>query len=178
MAERYLKRSEKAKPRKFFFINKRLHRILKINRPANLVEAWCYADACKVTILYTEYKTKGEKAVSITEAAKLMNTSKDTIKRAIYSESVHRPQQAYPIGNMNKNSLRAKSYYLSLENLLEIWEYQMTVHQGRPRYDGEIMPNQRLPTRAELIARFSDEVVLFSRSDAEHYVPLYSPPKF
>jgi hypothetical protein len=178
MAERYLKRSAQEKPRKFFFINKRLHRILKINRPANLVEAWCYDDGCKVTLLYSEYKTKSQKAVSIKEAAAMLNIHKDTIKNAMYSNSIHRPQHSYPIGSMSKDSVRATTYWFSLENLLETWEYLMTVHQGRPRYDGEIMPNQRLPTRAELIARFQGEVVLFSRSDAEHYVPLYSPPTF
>ena len=176
MAQRYLKRSTKAPNNKFFFIDRRLHRILRINRPANLVEAWSFEDHEKVTLLYTDYRQKSVRAFRTKEAATILNVSRKTLDRAWMNGNIHRPVQSYPIGNQNPDNHHP--YWWGLWNILEAHEYMLTVPQGRPRKDGLVMPNQRLPTRAEVIARAGNEVVLFSKSDAEHYIPVYSPPEF
>lgn len=178
MAERYLKRRNKsvAVNSKYFIINKRLHRILRINRPANLVEAWCFKDEQKVTMLYSEYRMKAEKCLRTKDAAKVLNVSRRTLVSALQSGAIHEPERMKPFGNMSENT--KQTHYWTLENILEAHEYMLTVHVGRPRKDGEITPNQRLPTRAEVIARMNNEVVLYTLGDDGVFDPIYEPPKF
>lgn len=175
MAERYLKRKRRRYDRSHFFIDKRLHRVLKRNIPANLVEAWSYEDHAKVTFLYTDYQKKSVVAYRTKEVSDMLNISTRTMKRMMFGGHIRLPSQSYPIFDQVS---KRQEYWWGLWNILEAHEYLLTVHVGRPRRDGAITPNQKLPTRAELIAKVNQEVVLFSTEDALTYVPQYRPPQF
>ena len=174
MANRYLKRSSGAPKGSHFFIDRRLYRVLKRNIPANLVEAWSYEDHEKVTLLYTDYRKKSKRAMTTKQAAEILNVSKMTLKRMMSAGHIRLPVQSYPIGDQNPDMHRPR--WWGLWNILEAHEYMLTVHQGRPRKDGEVTANQKLPTRAEVIARVDGEIVTFSKDDASTYVPMYRPP--
>jgi hypothetical protein len=177
MAERYLKRrTSTAVKSRYFIINKRLHRILKVNRPANLVEAWSFDEGQKVILLYSEYRAKAQKCLRTKDAANVLNVSRRTLAGVLYSGAIREPARTAPYGNMSPDAKRV--HWWSLENILEAHDYMMTIHVGRPRKDGQINPNQKLPTRAEVIARMNDEVVLYTLGSDGIYDPVYEPPKF
>jgi hypothetical protein len=159
-----------------FFWDKRLHKVLRINRPANLVDAWCYEDHKRVAILLSDFRVKAKKAIQSGEAARLMGCSTRTLLRAVQSGSIHVPQRSYGIGYKTEH-FRTKVWW-GEHNLLELHEYLMTVHVGRPRLDGRITPSQKLPTRAEIIAKMNNQTTLYVQSDDGIYVPVYDPPKF
>lgn len=177
MAERFLKRKQRKSGKAYFFIDKRLHRVLKRNIPANLVEAWSFEDHAVVKFLYTDFQKKCVPAYRTKEVADMLNVSTRTLKRMLAGDNVRLPVKSYPIGNQTASEHNS-AYWWGLWNILEAHEYLLTVHYGRPRKDGEITPNQRMPNRAEVIARAERQVVLFSKEDAQTYVPQYRPPQF
>jgi hypothetical protein len=88
---------------------------------------------------------------------------------------IRHPERAYPFDNPNTD--RGYAFW-SEDNLMELHDYLMTVHVGHPRKDGEITPNQKLPTKAEISARMNNTKTLYIQTDDGTFVPLYEPPKF
>lgn len=159
---------------KYFFIDHRLHRVLRVNSPANLMEAWSFEEDCKVTLLYTDYRKLAKKAVTTQVAADVLNVSKRTLTRLIEAGDIKEPARSYPIGN--KESPMRYAWW-GLEDILDAHTVLLTKHYGRPRHDGGITPNQNLPTRAEVIAKMTDQMVLYAK-DGDRFVPTYLPPQF
>ena len=159
----------------YFFWDQRLHKVIRINRPANLVDAWDYEARKRVSLLYSDFRIKAKKAVSTGEAARIMHCSPKTIFRILDMKAIHPPSSSYPLHNPDSD--RFKQWW-GEHNLLELHDYLMTVHVGRPRKDGLITPSQRYPTRAEIIAKMNDTNTMYIKSDEGTFVPVYDPPKF
>lgn len=178
MARRYSTKTVKNKrlTGKFFFIDEKLYRVIRTNAPANLIEAWDYEAIERVNLLYSDYRTKAKRAVTTKVAADIMNVSKRTLIRAYVGGHIREPVQSYPIGNQSPNTYETR--WWGVHNLLEAHEYFMTVHRGRPRHDGVIVPNQNLPTRAEIIAKMQNETVFYVKGEGDRFIPVYEPPKF
>lgn len=175
MAKRYLKkpRARKARTGKFFFIDHRLYRIIRTNVPANLMEAWSYEDQKSVTMLYSDFRSLSKKAVTTKRAADILGISKKTLQKAYLKGNIDEP----PVSNAIGSNSDFNYHWWGLEHILAAHDYFLSVHQGRPRKDGGIQPNQNLSTRAEIIARMTDQVILYSK-EGDRFVPAYNPPKF
>lgn len=178
MAKRYLKEKKKKnlKLGKYFYIDQNLYKVIKTNAPANLMEAWSFKDNSKVTLLYTDYRKLAKKAVRTSEAASILGVSTRTLKRLCQRGDIPEPQCSIRI-DWEGAALEGKYYWWSLQDIINAYEFLLTVHVGRPRKDGAIQPNQNLPTRAEIIAKMSDQVILYTK-EGDKYVPAYSPPQF
>lgn len=175
MAKRFVKtpKPKKVKINKYFFIDRRLYRVLRTNSPANLMEAWSFEDDAPVTMLYTDFRRLAKKAITTKRAADILNISKRTLTRAYMGGHIPVPPQSYSLnGAENMNY-----HWWGLEDILVAHDYFMSVHRGRPRNDGAVVPNQHLPTRAEIIARMTDQVILYSK-EGDRFVPTYAPPEF
>lgn len=159
----------------YFFWDQRLHKVIRINRPANLVDAWDYEAHKRVAILYSDYRVKAKRAVGLGEAAKIIHCNKRTIQRLLMNEHIHYPSTSYPLDHDNPE--RFKTWW-GEHNLLEIHDYLMTVHRGRPRKDGLITPSQKYATRAEIIAKMNGNNTLYVQGGDGSFVPVYDPPKF
>lgn len=158
-----------------FFWDQRLHKVIRINRPANLVDAWDYGARKRVSIFYPDFRIKAKPAVKVSEAARIMRLDIKTIKKAIYEGQIHEPDVSYPL---DKNALYRTTRWFGEHNLLELHDYLLTVHIGRPRKDGMVTPSSKLPTRAEIIAKMNNDTTLYIQGDDGSFVPLYDPPKF
>ena len=175
-SKRYLKepRKKKVKLGKYFFIDRRLHKVLRTNAPANLMEAWSFEENCKVTLLYTDYRKLAKKAVSTGQAAEILNVSKRTLTRAIKAGGIVEPKRS---STLNDTNYSIQNMWWSLEDMLSVHDYLLGKHLGRPRHDGGVTPNQNLPTRAEVIAKMTDQMVLYAK-EGDRFVPTYLPPQF
>lgn len=162
-------------PLKYFYWEGLLYRILRTNKPANLVDAWCYRDHKRVSLLHSDYRMNAKPALTTSQAAKLLNISKRNIQEVLKAQHIRPPQKGYPLENPNA---RVGYYYWSEENIMELYDYLMTVHIGRPRNDGVSTPNQRLPTKAAISAKLDQKQTLYIQDDDGTFVPLYEPPKF
>ena len=169
------KRRSKRSTLRYFFWDGRLHKVIRINRPANLVDAWCYADHKRVTILYSDYRTKAKPAITTGKACQIMRLTRRTFLKILTEGHIHPPERSYPFDKQDKEL--GYSFW-SEENLMELHDYLMTVHIGRPRKDGLITPSQRIPTKAEIRAQINGEQTLYIKSEDGAFVPLFEPPKF
>jgi hypothetical protein len=159
----------------FFFWDKQLHKVIRINRPANLVDAWSFEEGKRVSILYSDFRTKAKPAMRGTEAAAILRMSKRSLYKAWQEGNINAPVKSYPIGNPESDRYIR---WWGEHNIMEAHEYFLTIHFGRPRKDGTINPRQTLPSRAELRARLNNEITFYVQSDEGEFVPVWEPPKF
>ena len=89
---------------RYFFWDGLLHKVIRINRPNNLVTAWCYRDHKRVAILYSDYRTSAKPAVTTKKAADIMNITTRSLQRYVDDGAIKHPQTHYPLEN--PNSLR------------------------------------------------------------------------
>ena len=66
----------KRKKMRFFYYDDKLHKVIRINYPANLVEAWCFSERRRVSLLYTDWKRNAGKAITTGEMCELLNISR------------------------------------------------------------------------------------------------------
>lgn len=153
----------------YFFWNNKLHKVLRVVRPANLVEAWCFSECQTVSILYTDYRKNSGIAIRTGTVAKLLRCNPITIERAIDNEEIRKPEFAYTLDD------RMKPTYMwwSEKDVLELHEALLSHHRGRPRKDGKITPRRTLPTAAEVRAYFRNESTLYIRSDDGAMIPVF-----
>lgn len=171
-----VKHTTKKKKRRvsFFFWEGKLHRVLRISYPQNLVEAWCFQDRHTVALLYTDWRRNVQKALRTHEVAKLLNISRDAVEKCLYNQEIREPERAYALdGEFN---FREK--WWSEKDVLELHEAFMGHHRGRPRKDGKITPNQNLPTAAQIKAYFRNEETLYIQTDDGRMVPVFEAQKW
>jgi hypothetical protein len=165
-----------------FFVNKKLHKVLWRSLAANLVEAWDYGARTKVTMLYTDFAALSGKALNTSEAAALMGVNTKTIDRAIYSGGIETPQKSYglevdELGSWRPTGSDRYRYWFGIDDMLELHDYLLTTHVGRPRRDGKATPNPHMVSRAEVVAAMTDRMVLYAKK-GDKYVVAYAPPEF
>lgn len=151
------------KARPYFFWNDRLHRVIRIHRPANLVDAWSYDEGKSVSILYSDFRRKAGRAVTTTEAAEIMHCSRMTIWRAIDDGGIHPPQY----GHILDGSPERPRPWWGEKDLLALQQY-LAERRGKQDY----------ATKAEIIAKMTGANILYAKDDQGGYIPVYDPPKF
>ena len=160
---------------KRFYWNKQLHRVLRINRPANLVDAWNFPEHKRVSLLLTDYRLHAKPAFLGSEVAKIFGMTKRSLDRAWQEGNINEPDKDYPLSDPNSD--RYKRWW-GEHHIWEAHEYFMNVHIGRPRLDGEITPRQNLPSAAELKAKLGGGPVVYVKDSNGNFQPLWEPPKF
>jgi hypothetical protein len=166
-----VKQQPKKKRRRIrhFYWQGKLHKVLRISYPENLVEAWCYQDAQSVALLYTDFKRRSGLAIRTGEVAKLLRCERKTIFRALAAEEIRRPETAYTLDDKMEDTYM----WWSEKDVLELHEALLSHHRGRPRKDGKITPRRTLPTAGEVRAFFRNENTLYIRSDDGALVPIF-----
>lgn len=159
----------------YFFWDKQLHKVLRINRPANLVDAWNFDENKRVSILYSDYRMHAGPAFRGTAAAAMLRMTKRNLNKAWQEGNINPPAKSFPLGE--PDSERYIRWW-GEHHITEAHEYFLTVHMGRPRKDGEVIPRQTLPSRAELKAQLTNGTVLYVQGEDGQFTPLWEPPKF
>lgn len=152
-----------------FFWDGKLHKLLRTNRPANLVEAWCYSDRRTVNILYTDFRRHHGVAYKPQDVAKLLNINRISIMRAIEDGEIREPERAYKFDG----KFVPRNMFFSEKEILDLHDVFLSRHVGRPRKDGKNLPNQHLPSRAELIAKMRGDKTLYIQTDDGRMVPVF-----
>ena len=143
----------------YFFLNGKIHKVLRSSRARDEVVAWCYPDAKRVLYPYSLVKKNMENAYSTTEAAKLLNRHKVTIEEYILQGKVKAPQKVYPISNPES---KWSKYMFSESDILDI--HQFIIDAGYIR---------ELPSRTELQALLKHNVILYTKTNDGSFVPVW-----
>jgi len=108
-----------------------------------------------------------EKAFPISEVSKLINRHRVIIENYILDGKIRTPQRIYTL-----DTKRPGKYMFSEKDVLDLHDYLLTVHIGRPRKDGKITPG-RMPSRAELKAMMRHDTTMYVKSADGTFTPVW-----
>lgn len=156
----------------YFFINGDIHKSLHINRGTDVIIAWSYPQHKRIGYTYSDVRRRMEPAFTTVQAGRMVQRKRVTLERAILAGHIERPQYTYGLDEHQRMS----AYMWSEANIMELHSYLMTIHRGRPRFDGLITP-QRLPSARELRAMVHQNEILYVKQGDE-FVPTFEAENF
>ena len=143
----------------YFFINNKIHKVLKRSRARDELIAWCYPDKKRVLYSYALVEKSMENAYSIQEASKFLNRHKVTIENYILDGKIKQPQIVYPISNPESTW---NKYMLSESDILDIHQFILDAGYLRD-----------LPSKAELTALLKHNMILYTKSSEGKFIPVW-----
>lgn len=156
------------KPLRYFYINGELHRVIRVIRPADLVEAWNYPQGKRAGYVWSDVRKKMERAFTLMQVSKMIGRNRVQIELYILEGKIKAPQRAYSLDGEKKPG----KYLFSESDVLDLHDYLLTVHRGRPRADGRITPGP-MPTKAELRAMMKHDMVTYIKTDDNQFRPIW-----
>ena len=143
----------------YFFLNGKVHKVLRLSRAKDEVVAWSYVDKKRVMYSYAQVDKNMERAYTVLEAGKLLGRHRVTIEEYILQGKIKQPQKVYPISNPESTWSK---YMLSESDILDI--HQFIIDAGHIR---------DLPSRAELQAILKHNLILYTKTDDGKFVPVW-----
>ena len=150
----------KTPPLNLFFLNGKLHKKLRIVRPADTIETWCYPEHRRVAYAYSSVRKEYKPAFKTKEVAEMLMKSTQTLENAIAAGGIEEPSVMYSLTEHK----RKWGWRWSEEDIMATHAYFLNVHRGRPRNDGKITP-QNMPTAAELRAMIRQEQIFYVKTE-------------
>lgn len=158
---------------RYFYLNNRLHKVLRRSRAEDLLVAWDYQEGRRVAYSLTDVNRNKQHAYPMSQVVKIIGKHEDTIKLQMYKGNLKYPQQSY---SLNGNKTPGK-YFWSEDDIREMHDFFKTVHRGRPRKDGRITPGD-MPSRAEIEATMKQENILYVKNEDGTFVPVWKAPEW
>ena len=155
-----IKRGGKSKSLRYFFLNDKIHKVLKASRSKDEMIAWCYPDKKRVMYSYSQVKKNMETAYTVVEVASILNKHRVTIQEYILNEKVATPQKIYPIGQ--PDSERWSQYMFNQKNILDM--HQHILDSGH---------SKEIPSKAEVQALLKNNLVLYTKTEDGKFVPVW-----
>jgi hypothetical protein len=157
---------------KFFYLNGHLHRILKRNRAADLVQCIDYIDEKVKTYVYSEVLKRGRRAYTIREVCDLVGLHRDSLTKYMRDGSITKPQREKVIDKYSHALGREGRYFFSEEQVIEIHLFFATRPQGRPSKNGFKENNVRMPLD-QFIQKLHTGRTLYIRNDDGQFIPIW-----
>ena len=143
----------------YFFLNGKVHKVLRLSRAKDEVIAWSYVDKKRVMYSYTQVDKSMERAYTVVEAGKILGRHRVTIEEYILQGKIKQPQKVYPISNPESTWSK---YMLSESDILDI--HQFIIDAGHIR---------DLPSRSELQAILKHNLILYTKTEDGKFVPVW-----
>lgn len=163
----------KTPPLNVFFLNGKLHKKLRIVRPADTIETWCYPEHRRVAYTYSDVRKNYKPAFSTKQVAEMLGKSSRTLELTVQAGNIEEPAIMY---TLSENKSRW-AYRWSEEDIMGLHAFFLTVHRGRPRKDGKITP-QQMPTAAELRAIIRQEQIFYVKTEDGAFRPAWRAKDF
>jgi hypothetical protein len=142
----------------YFFLNKKLYKIIRANRSRDELVAWCYPDHQRVLFSYAQVDKYAERAYTVKEVADMLNRHKITIENYILNGKIRQPTKAYPISNPESSW---NKFLMSEEEILDLHEFiSLEGHSGN------------LPSKNEVKALLKHNIILYTKTDSG-FVPVW-----
>ena len=143
----------------YFFLNGKVHKVLRLSRAKDEVVAWSYLDKKRVMYSYAQVDKNMENAYTILETSKILGRHMVTIEEYILQGKIKQPQKVYPISNPESTWSK---YMLSESDTLDI--HQFIIDAGHIR---------DLPSRSELQALLKHNLILYTKTTDGKFVPVW-----
>jgi hypothetical protein len=153
------KRNGKPKKFRYFFLNDKIHKVLRASHSKDELIAWCYPDKKRVLYSYSQVEKYMDKAYTLTEVSEMLNKHKVTIQDYILEGKIRTPQKVYPISNPDHENW--SKYMFNQAEILELHEFILSAgHSGS------------LPSKTELLALLKHNLILYTKTDSG-FVPVW-----
>ena len=143
----------------YFFLNDKVHKVIRLSRAKDEIVAWSYLDKKRVMYSYAQVDKHMEQAYTIIQAGKILGRHMVTIEEYILQGKIKQPQKVYSISNPNSTWSK---YMLSESDILDIHQFILD--------DGHI---RDLPSRAELKALLKNSLILYTKTTDGKFVPVW-----
>ena len=143
----------------YFFLNGKVHKVLRLSRARDEVIAWSYLDKKRMMYSYSQVDKNMEKAYSISEVSKILGRHRVTIEEYILQGKIKQPQKVYPISNPESTWSK---YMLSESDILDI--HQFIIDAGHIR---------DLPSKPELQALLKHNLIMYTKTEDGKFVPVW-----
>lgn len=153
---------------RYFYINGKLHKMLRLNRARDEAVAWCYSEHKTRIYQWSDVRRRASRGFTIGEVAEIVMRTTRTIQYYIEWGLIEKPELTYSLSTGNTGIL-----IFSEEDVYKVRDIVASMHLGRPRADGII---QSAPTRSkqEVYALLKHDMVLYAKNKDGEFVPLYA----
>lgn len=155
----------------YFFVDGKLHKVLAINKGADLLWAYSFADCERRMYSLSTVKRTMQRAYKLSEVAKMLGMHPISIKRAIERGDIERPQRSWNIVDDTYKDIRY-AYQMSEDEVYKTHDFFSTYHMGRPRKDGWAT-RKGLITRKDLRALMNNGTIMYMETDDGTMIPVW-----
>lgn len=152
---------------RYFYLDGKLHKIIHINRPADIVTTYSYADHDYRQYPWVWLKKNYKNAYGIQDVANMVQRHRRWIQRKMLDGDIRKPQKAYSLKNPSRFT-----YYFSEDDIIEIQDYFAHVHWGFKRKDGLITPGPT-PSKSDLRVMMNDGGLLYVKTQDGTFRPVW-----
>lgn len=143
----------------YFFLNDKVHKIIKAHRAKDELIAWCYPDKKRVLYSYSQVEKNAETAYTVKQVAEMLGKHKVTIENYILQGKVKEPTKIYPIGNPES---AWNQFMLNEADIMDLHEFIANVGYSK-----------NLPSKAELRGILKHNLILYTKSSEGNFVPVW-----
>ena len=143
----------------YFFLNDKIHKVLRSSRAKDELIAWSYPDRKRVLYSYSQVEKYKENAYTLTQVGKIINRHKVTVEEYVIDGKVREPQKVYPIG---KPESKWYQYMMSESDVLEMHQFILDAGYSK-----------NIPSKAELQALLKHNMILYTKSSEGNFVPVW-----
>lgn len=161
--------------KRYFFVDGKLYKTIRNDRPADLCRAWSYEDKRVVDFVLSDVRRQSQQAFDTAEVAKLLNRTKQNIFLHLRAGAINQP---YKIGVQDTGDPKIEfgQFKWSEDDVLALHAHYLTVGSGRPRKDGVIYSAARIPSRLELVAMMKQNKMYYVQDAHGNFVPIFDQP--
>jgi hypothetical protein len=154
------KRRAKQEKLRYFFLNDKIHKVIRSSRSKDELVAWCYPDRKRAMYSYSQVNKYKESAFTLVQVAAMLNKHKVTIEDYILEGKIKAPQKVYPISNPDHPNW--SKYMFKESDILDLHEYILEAgHSGN------------LPSKNQLIALLKHNLILYTKTSEGKFVPVW-----
>lgn len=158
----------------YFYLDGKLHKVVRVTRATDLVECLLISERKKVLYSWSWFKKARRPAWERGAVVKLLSRSPERICRDMAAGYIPRPERTY-----NPITGRQSHHMWSETDILNYHEYLINKKgRGRPRKDGAHTPPTYMCSRQELIAQMRVESSIYVKNAAGEFVPVWKSGEF
>ncbi len=153
-------RNDKLKKLRYFFLNDKIHKVIRSSRSKDELVAWCYPDRKRVLYSYSQVSKYMENAFTLVEVASMLNKHRVTIQEYIIQGKIKTPQRVYPISNPDHENWH--KYMFKESDILDLHQYILDAGHS-----------SEIPSRSELQALLKHNLILYTKTEEGKFVPVW-----
>jgi hypothetical protein len=153
------KRQRTRKSFLYFFLNDKIHKVIRSHRAKDELIAWCYPDRKRVMYSYSQVEKYMSDAYTTKQVGEMVGKHKVTIEEYILQGKIREPQRVYPIGNPDSTW---NKFMFNEKDIMDLHEFI-----------ADIGYSKNLPTKAELQAILKHNLILYTKTEEGKFVPVW-----